>query len=151
MRIIDTAIEIGAAPEQIWRILTATSQYPIWNPFITSIEGDLKVGTQVQVRIDPPGGKPMVFKPVIREVKSQAKLSWLGRVLAPGLFDGRHEFIITESSSTMITFIHREEFSGLLVPLLWNSMEQPTRSGFELMNTALKKRAEAVPVGVPSG
>ncbi len=38
--------------------------------------------------------------------------------------------------------VHNDEFSGLLVPLVWSGLEAATRTGFEKMNQALKKRAE---------
>jgi hypothetical protein len=38
--------------------------------------------------------------------------------------------------------VHREEFRGILVPLLWGSLEVKTKKGFEAMNLALKQRAE---------
>lgn len=79
------------------------------------------------------------------------KLSWLGHLFFPGLFAGRHEIIINDIGSGAIIFIHREEFSGLLVPLLWTSVEKSTRSGFALMNQALKKRVEAISGKDPTG
>lgn len=36
----------------------------------------------------------------------------------------------------------KENFSGLLVPLLWKSMKANVQQGFEEMNKALKKRVE---------
>jgi hypothetical protein len=39
-------------------------------------------------------------------------------------------------------FVHREVFSGLLVPFLWNSLNKQTRQGFEEMNRALKMQVE---------
>jgi hypothetical protein len=35
-----------------------------------------------------------------------------------------------------------EQFSGLLVPLLWRMVNTDTRAGFEEMNAALKSRVE---------
>ena len=40
-------------------------------------------------------------------------------------------------------FTQREEFRGVLVPLLWKQLDTRTRAGFEAMNEALKARAEA--------
>jgi len=40
------------------------------------------------------------------------------------------------------TFIQRENFSGLLVPLIWKQMNTKTIKGFEMMNRSLKERAE---------
>jgi hypothetical protein len=41
-----------------------------------------------------------------------------------------------------VRFVHREEFTGILVPLLWRSLDRDTRRGFEEMNRRLKELAE---------
>lgn len=142
MRIIETEIEIAASRDRVWNTLTDLKSFPDWNPFITSIEGSLEPGLRLLVTIAPHGRKPMKFRPLVQDMEAGRKLSWLGHFLVPGVFDGRHEFIIAEQSANKLRFIHREEFTGLLVPLFWGSMEQPTRAGFESMNEALKQRAE---------
>ena len=38
--------------------------------------------------------------------------------------------------------VQKEMFKGILVPIVWSSMAKNTKEGFELMNSALKKRAE---------
>ena len=142
MKKLATEIDIAVSPERVWKILTDTSKFSEWNPFITSVEGRLEVNSRLVVTIAPPGRTPMVFKPSVEELDHNRKLSWLGHLVVPGLFDGKHEFIIEALSTHKLRFIHREQFTGLLVPLLWKSMEQSTRAGFELMNEALKARAE---------
>lgn len=77
MRSIDTEIRIAATSDRVWGVLTNTSQFPDWNPFITSLDGNLEVGSRLSVTIEPPGGKVMVFKPVVQQVQNQKKLSWL--------------------------------------------------------------------------
>ena len=151
MRAIDTEIIIAATPGQVWRVLTDTPQFPAWNPFITLIDGDLQVNGRLSVTIKPPEGKPMVFKPVVQEMEHEKKLSWLGHLFFPGLLDGKHQFIISEIASEGVSLTHREEFTGLLVPLLWNTVEKPTRAGFVLMNQAIKKRVETIAMNDPSG
>jgi hypothetical protein len=39
-------------------------------------------------------------------------------------------------------FVQREEFRGLLVPLMARSLDSGTKEGFVLMNQALKDLAE---------
>jgi hypothetical protein len=56
--------------------------------------------------------------------------------------DGEHIFELHPSEGGT-RFVQREIFSGLLVPLLWGTLEDPTRRGFDAMNRALKERAEA--------
>lgn len=141
MKRIETEIQIAASPETVWKILTDLEQYPEWNPFIRNAQGRLKEGQKLAVRIAPPGSKEMTFKPTVTTVIEYAEFSWLGYFIFPGIFDGRHIFGITENEGGCL-LVQKEEFSGLLVPLLWNSMEKNTREGFVLMNEALKQRAE---------
>jgi hypothetical protein len=58
------------------------------------------------------------------------------------LFDGRHEFLLEPMAGGKLKFIQRENFSGILVPLIWALIKKDTRRGFEEMNAALKSRAE---------
>ena len=60
----------------------------------------------------------------------------------PGLFDGRHRFDL-EPTGSGSRLVHREFFHGILVRVLRKSLDSQTRPGFELMNEALKARAEA--------
>jgi hypothetical protein len=60
------------------------------------------------------------------------------------LFDGEHIFEIKPSPEGKTRFIHRERFTGLLVPFVWRSLNTKTRRGFNEMNRALKRRAERI-------
>jgi hypothetical protein len=142
-RTIETAIDIAASRDVVWQVLMDFPLYPRWNPFIRSIEGRAAQGERLAVMIQPPGQGAMRFRPRVQAVHEQRAFSWLGNLLIPGLFDGRHEFEL-QAIGPATRFHHREFFSGLLVPLAWQKMQQPTRAGFEAMNQALKARAEAL-------
>ncbi|WP_345977539.1 SRPBCC domain-containing protein [Sulfurimonas sp. HSL3-7] len=141
MKRIETKIQINATPERIWTILTELDKYPQWNPFIKSARGKVIEGEKLNVCIAPPDGKEMCFKPTVLTVKANAEFRWLGHFLFPGIFDGEHIFIIKGNENGAF-LIQKEIFKGLLVPLIWKSMEKNTKTGFESMNNALKMRAE---------
>ncbi|MBP2311538.1 SRPBCC domain-containing protein [Azospirillum soli] len=145
MRSIQTVIAINAPASVVWSILTDVAAYPAWNPFIRDFQGELVEGARLRVSIAPEGAAPMTFRPTVIRCIPGRELTWLGRVLLPGLFDGEHSFRI-ESDGAGVRFIHEETFRGLLVPLLWQRIADPTRAGFEAMNRALKQRAEAMVV-----
>ena len=84
----------------------------------------------------------MTFKPRVTRVVPEREFRWLGRFLFPGLFDGEHIFEIKPLSENRSSLVQREEFRGLLVPLLWGSLDTRTRQGFNEMNVALKLKAE---------
>jgi hypothetical protein len=141
VKTIEAVTEIAAPVETVWAELTAVSAYAAWNPFITKFEGELVVGSRVEVRITPPGGRPMAFRPTITAVEEGRHLEWLGRLLLPGVFDGRHSFHLEAVGPGATRLTQAEEFSGLLVSLTGKTLEK-TRAGFEAMNEALRLRAE---------
>jgi hypothetical protein len=139
---IYTEIEIHAPARKVWDVLVNFDHYADWNPFIQNISGQLSEGSQLHVTIQPVGGKPMNFKPIVKRIQQHQELRWLGRFLVPGLFDGEHYFRIEEVSEEKVRFIQGEQFRGILVPLLWGSIGSGTEKGFQAMNEALKKKTE---------
>ena len=138
---IETDIVIFATENRVWDILTDFHEYPNWNPFIKAISGELKEGAQLEVQVQPTGAKkPTTFKPKLETIKEGQHLSWLGSLPIPGLFTGRHIFEI-QAHPSGVRFVQKEEFSGLLIPLMKGMLKQ-TESGFQAMNQALKDRAE---------
>ena len=138
---IETAIEIEAPAKRVWALLTDFVQMPSWNPFITSISGDLTQGARLSIQVAPPGKSVMRFKPIILWVRPEREFRWLGALFVKGLFDGEHYFLLEPIGEDRTRLVHGEKFSGLLVELL-KSMLPPTEQGFQAMNAALKQEAE---------
>lgn len=136
---IRTQIIIQAAPEKVWMILTDFKNYPNWNSFIPRIEGQIKEGKRLIVKIQPPSKKGMIFKPTVTSKIENRELKWLGRLFIKGFFDGEHKFEIIDNNNGTVTFIQSEKFSGVLVRLF---NFDTTEKGFEEMNKQLKKIAE---------
>ena len=65
VKTLETEVTIRATPEQVWSVLTDFAQYPAWNPFIREASGEAKAGAHLTVRIKPPGGKEMTFRPTV--------------------------------------------------------------------------------------
>jgi hypothetical protein len=146
MKTIHVVTEIAAPVETVWTELSTTAAYPQWNPFLTSFRGDLTTGSRLELRIEPPGGRAMTFRPTLTRVEPERRLEWLGRLLLPGLFDGRHSFDLEALPGGRTRLTQAETFSGVLVPLVGKLIEQ-TRAGFEAMNEALRERAEQINQG----
>jgi hypothetical protein len=144
MKTIRTEIQINASPEKIWAILNDFENYPNWNPFIKKLSGEKRQGGKLKAFIQPRSQKGMKFTPTIQRYEQNRELQWLGQLWFSGLFDGKHSFKLVPIEQGRTLFVHSEEFTGILVNLLWKSLQAPTLMGFEQMNEALKKRAEAV-------
>ena len=94
MKRLRTHIEIQATAERVWQVLTNFRAFPDWNPFIRSVDGELKEGASLKVYIKPPKGMGMTFRPTVLKVEPNAELRWTGSFLMPGVFDGEHYFLI---------------------------------------------------------
>jgi len=145
MLLLRTEIDINASGERVWRVLTDFSAYGEWNPFITSISGEVRRGARLKVRVQPSGGRGMTFRPTVLAADPDRELRWVGCLLLPGIFEGEHAFLITPLENGRVRLRQQETFRGLLVPLLRRLLDGQTRAGFEAMNRALKERAERPP------
>jgi hypothetical protein len=139
---IKTEITITATPEKVWEILTNFNEYSNWNPFIKLIKGQVVVGKKIIARIEPPEAKEMTFKPKILTFVENKELSWLGHLLFPGLFDGKHKFELIDNGNGTTTFKQSEIFRGVLVPFFKKQLKNNTKNGFIEMNEKLKELAE---------
>jgi hypothetical protein len=141
-RRVETSIEIEAAPEQVWALLTDFADMPDWNPFIRSIVGSPQPGNRLSVEVALPGKRRrMRFKPVVLVADPGRELRWLARLPLPGLFDGEHYFLLEPAGVGRTRLIHGETFSGLLVALLGGTVSA-AEDGYNVMNAALKRQAE---------
>jgi hypothetical protein len=139
MKNIQTEILINTDITKVWDILMNFDNYPKWNPFITSISGEPKLGSRLTVSIKPPGGKGMTFKPRVLAFEINKELRWLGHLLFTGFFDGEHKFELIDNGNGTTSFKQSEKFKGIFVGLL--NLEN-TQKGFEAMNEKLKEMAE---------
>jgi hypothetical protein len=139
MKNIQTEILINTDITKVWDILMNFDNYPKWNPFITSISGEPKLGSRLTVSIKPPGGKGMTFKPRVLAFEINKELRWLGHLLFTVFFDGEHKFELIDNGNGTTSFKQSEKFKGIFVGLL--NLEN-TQKGFEAMNEKLKEMAE---------
>lgn len=141
MKIIETTSHIDAPPELVWEVITDFDAYPDWNPFITSLEGDVREGARLQATFQLAGRKPRTFCPTVTVVDPGRRLVWLGRLAVPKLFDAEHGFAIRPLDSGT-EFVHTERFRGVLPPLL-RGVLTATHDAFTRMDAALIAQAES--------
>jgi hypothetical protein len=141
MKELRTEIEIKATPDKVWQILTSLDKYPEWNPFIHHAIGKAKVGEKVDIKVGS-GSKEMTLHCTVVKVEPNKELRWKYHVALPILFSGEHSFIIEQVGGSMIRFIDRERFNGLLVSSQARDIDTNSKKGFEAMDKALKARAE---------
>ena len=136
---VHSKIEINAPAETVKAVLYDFDRYPSWNPFIVKIDGKVQTGNTVKVTVKPVG-KAQISGDTRVLLVSDTHLIWRGSLKIPGLFRGKHEFIIESLGPNRTLFQQNEAMSGLVIPFL---NTQPTELGFKAMNESLKAQAEA--------
>ncbi|HYQ46608.1 MAG TPA: SRPBCC domain-containing protein [Polyangiaceae bacterium] len=139
---IRSELEIAAPAAEVWGILTDFPRYQEWNPFITEIESDGVVGGSLRLLLSLPEGRDYRLKSTLLRIEENFELRWRAHLLFPGLFDGEHFLRLIELDPRRTRFVQGENFSGVLLRFSGRTLTQVAR-GFDYMNEALKRRAEA--------
>ena len=147
-----TFVDIDAAPERVWQVLTDLPAYAEWNPFITEAEGAFVIGKRLSVHVPPVNAfvQPKL-RPTVVEVEPFRRLrlwSRLDRLALPGLFHVELTWTITDHDGA-VRLWQQDRFGGLLAPLLFRSLNRHRLTAFNAMNAALKQRVEGTPARRP--
>jgi hypothetical protein len=141
MRELRTEIDIAAPITKVWNILTDFDHWKDWNP-ISQASGAASLGSKLTITMGGCEGKDgMKYRPIITHLEEPKSFRWRGVMMAGFLFTNDKVFELEETSSGT-RLIHREEFSGLLVPMFWGKLNQGALPMLKSMNDALKVIAE---------
>jgi hypothetical protein len=131
------AINIQAAPSQVWALLTNASDFPRWNSTVQKIEGNIALGQKIQLRttIAP----ERLFKLNVSQFIPNQRMVW-NDGMAP-MFKGVRTYTLTPKADQSTDFMMAEVFSGLMLPMIAGSLPDfgPT---FERYAADLKHEAE---------
>lgn len=141
---IVTSIDIDAPAEKVWDALVDFAAYPSWNPLVTKIEGDLRVGSRVDFKIRV-GSRSMPISAELSRATAPLGLAWIGPWQKPLRFvaSGEHYFEIEPVTDDSCRFVHGERFYGLPFRLAWRRLEPDLRRSYGTMNDAIKRYVEA--------
>ena len=137
MKYYEAERTIQAPAAKVWQVLTDSSSYTSWDSGIVKVEGAAEPGGTLKIFASISPGRAFPVKVAMDEGK---RMTWTGGMPIPGLFKGVRTFTLSEGSG-VTQFKMREEFSGLMLPLIWRSMPdlQPT---FDQFADGLKAQAE---------
>lgn len=142
MREIRTEIEIAAPPRKVWSILTDFDNWKNWNPIVNQVSGVASLGSELSVTMRGDGGKDgPKFKPIVTDFEEPKFFRWRGKMMAEFLFTNDKVFELEETGSGT-RLIHKELFSGMLVPMFWSKFHKGVPPMLRSMNDALKRKAE---------
>jgi hypothetical protein len=129
---------IRATPERIWNLLTDAAGYTRWNNTVDKVTGKIAPGERVTVhpKINP--GRAFPLK--VTEFEAPRKMVWTGG-MPFGLFKGARRFTLTPRQNGDVEFSMREEYTGLLAPLIGRSIPD-LQPAFDEFASDLKQAAE---------
>ena len=129
-------VNIRASAEKVWGLLTDAEGFPRWNSTVASIEGRIREGERLLLRV--PGTK-RTFTPRVSDVVPNRHMAWTGG-FAP-IFKGVRTFDLNGRVDGSTDFAMEERFGGLALPLIKRSLPDfgPV---FERYANDLKREAE---------
>ncbi|MEN9408856.1 MAG: hypothetical protein RL216_830 [Pseudomonadota bacterium] len=136
---ISTHVAIAAPPSAVWALIVDPAAHLLWNPNMRRMEGRLQEGETFLMSLGAEGKRPMTFRPKVLSRREGHHVTWRGRLLMPGLFDGTHTLRVKPDGQGGSLFFNEESFSGLLLAVM--GVEQ-FRPDFEAANAGLKRLAE---------
>jgi uncharacterized protein YndB with AHSA1/START domain len=128
-------IEIAAAPDVVWDVLTAIERWPSWNPAIKSatLEGAVETGSKFRWKTGPG-----TIKSIIAEVEKPSRIAWNGTT-----FGLKATHVHTFEARDGKTLARSEEsFDGLVARLFHKRLQQTIDSALEDGLRHLKAEAE---------
>ena len=140
MKFFATATTILAPPEVIWALLTDAKGFRLWNSTVVRVDGSIALGEKVTVYAKASPGRAFPLK--VSAFTAPKTMVWSGG-MPLGLFSGRRTFTLTPSATGQTHFSMREEFSGLLAPLIKKSIPD-LQPSFDRFAADLKRRSEQV-------
>jgi hypothetical protein len=110
-------VNIQAASHRIWKLLTDAPGFPRWNSTVSSIEGEIREGGKLLVRVP---GTDRTFTPTVSGFVANERMTWTGG-FAP-MFKGVRIFELKPRNDGSTDFVMQERLSGLMLPMAKGSM-----------------------------
>jgi len=139
MKAFAVKITIRATPERIWKLLTDAPGYSGWNNTVSKIEGRIALGEKVTVHAKINPGR--AFPVRVTQFEPSKKMVWTGG-MPLGLFKGERTYTLTPASNGDVEFSMREEYTGLMAPLIGKSIPD-LQPAFDEFASDLKRAAES--------
>lgn len=134
---VSVSVEVPAAPETVWSVVTDIDSYPQWNTLL-SVRGEFAVGETVTVWLSIPGLPTVLISPEITVVEPERALRWRSRLFG---IEADHAFLLEPLDDGGTRFVQTEQFSGAMAGPVLTRFERRIRRGFEQMNVGLCRRA----------
>jgi hypothetical protein len=137
---VRSEVEINGSPEAVWQVLADLAHYPVWNPFLYPVEGELRSGSHLQVTMHV-GTQATTYQAMVVQVEPNRVLSWSGQILSSGVFDTTYSFSIEPVREGRVRLVSRETRKGL-APLVEWMLKSDIQGGLDAMTRSARNRVE---------
>jgi hypothetical protein len=139
MKFFEATALIEANPTEIWSILTDAPNLSNWDSGVERVEGRIAPGETIKVFSKVSPGRAFPVK--VTDFSPPRTMRWSSG-MPLGLFKGERTFTLAQQGSRTTRFTMREEYTGLMLPLIWGSIPDLGPS-FQQFARGLKTRAES--------
>lgn len=138
MKTFRATAAIEASAERVWALLTDVARWPAWNTTVDKVGGRVALGATVTVytKLSPKRAFPVK----VAELDAPRRMVWRGG-MPFGLFAGTRTYTVAPQGGDRVGFEMREEFTGLLAPLIGKSLPD-LQPAFDEFARCLKAAAE---------
>ncbi len=128
---------IHAPAARVWALLTDASRFPTWNSTVTRLDGDIRLGSRLAIRV--PLAPKRTFRPRVTAFEAPHRMVWSE---GNPMFRGVRTFNLTGAADGTTDFEMTEVLSGLMLPMIRGSLPD-FGPAFEAYAADLKRAAEA--------
>jgi hypothetical protein len=139
MQCYEASSMIASSPEAVWAVLSDGASWTAWDSGVDAVEGRIELGGSIKIRSQAAPGRTFPVK--VTTFDPPTRLQFSGG-MPLGLFRGVRTYNLSPDSDGTTTFLMREEYTGLLLPLIWRSMPDLSPS-FERFAQGLKQHVES--------
>ena len=138
MKFFETHCEIAAPSARVWSILTDTRRLVAGGMGLTRLDGAIAPNGRIKLWSEAAPNRAFSLR--VTQFQPPHSMTWSGG-MPLGLFKGERTFTLADSASGT-SFRMREEYSGLILRLIWKSIPDLNPS-FGKFAAGLKRLAEA--------
>lgn len=137
---LHTTIEIDRSRSAVWDVLTDFESYKEWNPYLSISRGNPRVGSAIEVDINPSMRPDRTETAKITALEPGSSLQWESVALYSILYASRHRFDVHRLDNKKTRFENNKEYRGILAPLV---ADDDIKDDLEEMNRALAAYVES--------
>ena len=133
--VASSEIEITAAPEVVWGVISEVANWPAWNPAIKSVQlsGPVEVGKSFRWKTGPGS-----ITSTIRELEPPRMIGWSGRTMG---IRALHVYRLEPSSSGTVVRT-AESWEGMVASILRKALTKQLQASLDPGLDCLKAEAE---------